>query len=128
MPADGGDARPDVRTRPYVVRPPGPRVPPSLTFRFQVRARNRSVAADWERLAGRFPNALRACFDWMATYGDTRESDDCYELGGELVGTWQYKVPDGGRVWFQRMPGTDEAVITRVTGAHPKQTLRPGRS
>ncbi|TAK20692.1 MAG: hypothetical protein EPO26_16840 [Chloroflexota bacterium] len=98
------------------------------TFPYQVRCKNRRVAGDWENLAASYDNAARACFDWLATNADTVESDRCYPLKGrefERRGIWQYKISDGGRIWFTRIPDSPAVVIIEVHTGHPKET-EPG--
>jgi hypothetical protein len=56
---------------------------------------------------------------------DREISDRCYPLRGpgiERRGIWQYKVTDGGRVWFARVPDESVVIILEVHAGHPKET------
>ena len=115
----------DERRRPYVIRPPGRRPKPRRAFPFLVRGKNRGVVDDWEHFAASHVNAARECFDWLANKADSEETGRCYQLTGrqyERRSLWQYKVTDGGRIWFIRVPGTQTVVILEVHEGHPKET------
>jgi hypothetical protein len=112
------------RRTPWLRRPTGPRNPPSTTFPYRVRGKNRSIETEWERLIVQYRNEVRACFDWLASHPTHRLPGRCEPLKGKYarLGLWQYEVGGGCRVWYRVREEDRAVVVTNVWIGHPKLT------
>lgn len=116
------------RRLPYVERPSAPRTPPDLVFTYRVRAKNKSVYAEWDKLAVSHKGNLVACFDHLATCPTdaTLDPDRCHQLKPArrlgYIEYWQYEVGGGARVWYLVDEDTKTVCIHAVLTSHPSRT------
>ncbi|MDQ0094970.1 hypothetical protein [Paeniglutamicibacter psychrophenolicus] len=82
-------------------------------------------------------NALADAWEHLVKHPEEC-SDRCYPLKGKQLGVanygghsytqWQYKITDGGRIWYIVVPGSKKekgagtVIITRCSASHPKET------
>ncbi|WP_347867782.1 hypothetical protein [Plantibacter sp.] len=94
----------------------------------------------WNDLRATAKNALRDAYDYLTEHPTAYDPDRCYRLRGDLgtatvsgkqLEQWQYKVTDGGRLWYAVQPPDPKAkaagvvhIMRAVTG-HPNETDSP---
>lgn len=84
-----------------------------------------NAAKQWELLCQARPGPMLRCYAELADHPFPRaHRPNHYELKGKLTGTWQYKVGQGERVWYQR--GEQDIYegepIVVYAGPHPPAT------
>jgi mRNA-degrading endonuclease RelE of RelBE toxin-antitoxin system len=94
---------------------------------YRVRAKNKRVEEDWDRLAESMPDELTKCWDFISSTPLRDIGDRCHELEGpKAAGTWQYKLTSGHkyRVWYRVTSGEVCVLVIQVFDDHP--TKYPG--
>ncbi len=109
---------------------------------YEVIARSRKVAKDWEEFANKATSQCAEVYDRLEKNPDTYESGRQHELKGSTgqgnyngleYTRWQIDVASGGRVWYfidrishgqgkGRRAGT--VMFDAVYMGHPKSTMR----
>lgn len=97
-----------------------------------------AAAKGWSDLRSQARNALADAWDYLTVNPMLFDARRCYQLRGDLATVtvegvalpqWQYKVTDGGRLWYavrephpsnQRVAGL--VVIVLATAGHPSAT------
>ena len=103
---------------------------------FEIRFANRDAQKGWRDLLATARNATVEAWQHLTAHPLER-SARCYPLradfadvavGSERLAQWQFKVTDGGRIWFCVSATTTGAKVagivylTRCDPGHPKQT------
>ena len=94
---------------------------------YRVRARNRKVEEDWDRLAESMREEMTACWDFISSTPLRDIGEKCHELvGTKAAGTWQYKLTAGHRyrVWYRVTENEVCVLVIQVFNEHP--TKYPG--
>lgn len=104
-------------------------VPPTRKGDYVIRHTNSK--AGWEDLEKVARNALRNLWELLEKAPAREPSKVHYRLRGELqtvkvngktYDQWQYKVTDGGRVWYCVDEDEKVVYITHAATSHPKET------
>lgn len=110
---------------------------PSKTTEYTLRFGSTAASKGWADFKATANNALADAWDHLVRHPE-ESSERCYPLKGKHFGSanfgehsyvqWQYKVTDGGRIWYIVVPaskkekGTGTVIITRCSTSHPKET------
>ena len=107
---------------------------PLKKIEFEIRFATREADKGWTDAKATARNALVDAWDFL-THTPLQECVRCYPLKGDLGSVirggivytrWQYKITDGGRIWYHVESGHTGGVVylERVETGHPAETER----
>ncbi|MFD9550089.1 hypothetical protein ACFWBG_22030 [Nocardia salmonicida] len=106
---------------------------PLKKVEFEIRFATREAEKGWVDARATARNALVDAWDFL-TRSPQERCDRCYPLrgdlnkvtiGGETFERWQYKITDGGRIWYavaRDSSGGGTVHLVLVTLGHPNET------
>ena len=111
---------------------------PTKNIEYEIVFGGAGAERGWTDLKATAKNALVDAYDYLVAH-PTRESDRCYQLRGDLgtvvvngvkLPQWQYKVTNGGRLWYAvelyakegKPRSAGRVIITSASPGHPKET------
>ncbi|BBX82179.1 hypothetical protein [Mycolicibacterium aubagnense] len=105
---------------------------PLKKVEFEIRFATREAEKGWTDAKATARNTLVDAWDFL-TRTPLEQGDRCYPLSGDLrrlnrggvsFDRWQYKITDGGRIWYhvqvERVGGV--VYLERVETGHPNET------
>lgn len=105
---------------------------PAKNHEWTIRYASREVASGWENLCKQEPGVIATLYDQLTNDPRqvyNRERHDLLRgnlrtelIHGELLEQWQYKISNGGRVWYAINDTTRVVWITKASASHPNET------
>ena len=116
----------------------GEKIPrPTKAHEYEIVFGSGAAERGWRDLRAVARNALADAWDYLTIHPTQHDSARCYRLRGDAgvvivngveLPQWQYKVTNGGRLWYgveepdpkARRPG--RVIITNAAPGHPNET------
>lgn len=105
---------------------------PAKNHEWTLRCASREVAEGWENLCKQQPGVIATLYDQLTEnprHVDNRARQDVLRgnlrvemINGDLLEQWQYKISNGGRVWYAIDDKTRVVWITKASASHPNET------